>query len=181
MIRLNALDPKEATGRSKELFDGIQAKLGMVPNMMRTMGNSSAVLEGYINLSDALSKGTLGGKLGELIALAVAETNACNYCLSAHSFIGEKLVHIDTNSLNEAREGRNSDSKIEAALVFAKTLVNKRGRVGDLDVAVLKSEGFTDGEIGEIVAHVALNILTNYFNNTAATEIDFPVVETKQV
>ena len=181
MTRLTALDPKEATGRSKELFDGIQAKLGMVPNMMRTMGNSAAVLEGYLNLSDALGKGSLGGKLGELIALAVAESNACNYCLSAHSFIGEKLVKIDTDSLSQAREGKNSDAKIEAALTFAKALVQKGGRVANEDVQAVKEAGYTDGQVGEIVAHVALNVLTNYFNNTAETEIDFPVVEAATV
>jgi len=177
MTRLNALDPEVATGRSKELFDGIQAKLGMVPNMMRTMGNSAAVLEGYLNLSDTLGKGSLGGKLGELIALAVAESNACNYCLSAHSFIGEKLVNIDTDSLSQAREGKNGEKKIEAALTFAKALVKKGGRVANEDVQAVKEAGYTDGQVGEIVAHVALNVLTNYFNNTAETEIDFPIVE----
>lgn len=176
MTRLKALDPQEATGRSKELFEGIQAKLGMVPNMMRTMGNSSVVLESYLNLGDILGKGTLGGKLGELIALSVAEANACNYCLSAHSFIGEKLVNIDTDSLYLAREGKNNDPKIEAALTFAQTLVKKGGRVSDADVEAVKSAGYTEGAIGEIVAHVALNVLTNYFNNTANTDIDFPVV-----
>ncbi|MDC6363313.1 MULTISPECIES: carboxymuconolactone decarboxylase family protein [Flavobacteriaceae] len=181
MTRLQALDPKETTGRSKELFDGIQSKLGMVPNMMRTMGNSPAVLEGYLNFSDALGKGSLGGKLGELIALAVAESNTCNYCLSAHSFIGEKLVGIDTTTLEMAREGKNKDPKIAAALFFAKTLVEKRGRVSTDDVAAVKAAGYTDGAVGEIVAHVALNVLTNYFNNTADTDIDFPVVEAQTV
>jgi alkylhydroperoxidase AhpD family core domain len=181
MTRLQALDPNEATGRSKELFEGIQGKLGMVPNMMRTMGNSSAVLEGYLNLSDALGKGTLGGRLGELIALAVAESNSCNYCLSAHSFIGEKLVSIDTDTLHMARAGRNKDPKIAAALAFAKTLVAKKGRVSADDVETVKAAGYTDGAVGEIVAHVALNIFTNYFNNTANTAIDFPVVEAETV
>jgi AhpD family alkylhydroperoxidase len=153
----------------------------MVPNMMRTMGNSPAVLEGYLNFSEALGKGSLGGKLGELIALAVAESNTCNYCLSAHSFIGEKLVGIDTDTLQLAREGKNKDSKIAAALFFAKTLVEKRGRVSTDDVAAVKAAGYTDGAVGEIVAHVALNVLTNYFNNTADTDIDFPVVEAQTV
>lgn len=177
MTRLNALDPNEATGRSKELFEGIKNKLGMVPNMMRTMGNSSAVLEGYLNLSDSLSKSSLGSKTGELIALTVAEANACNYCLSAHSFIGEKLANIDTASLTEARHAKNNDEKVEAALTFAKTLVNKAGKVSDEDVQTVKAAGYSDGAVGEIVAHVALNILTNYFNNTANTDIDFPAVK----
>jgi uncharacterized peroxidase-related enzyme len=176
MTRLKALSPEEASGKTKELFNGIQSKLGMVPNMMRTMGNSSAVLEGYLNLSGALGHGTLGAKTGELIALAVSETNACDYCLSAHSFIGEKLVGIDTPSLTLAREAKSSDPKIEAALTFAKVLVNKKGAVNDADINAVKSAGFTDGQVGEIVAHVALNVFTNYFNLTAKTQIDFPVV-----
>lgn len=181
MTRLQALDPKEATGRSKELFEGIQAKLGMVPNMMKTMGNSSVVLEGYLNLSEILGKGSLGGKLGELLALTVAENNACNYCLSAHSFIGEKLVGIDTETLETAREAINNDPKIAAALQFAKTLIEKNGRVSAEDVDTIKAAGYSDGAVGEIVAHVALNVFTNYFNNTANTDIDFPVVEAATV
>jgi uncharacterized peroxidase-related enzyme len=176
VTRLQALSPDAATGKTKELFNAIQGKLGMVPNMMRTMGNSSALLEGYLNLDSALSGGTLGAKKGELIAMAVAETNNCNYCLSAHAFIGEKLVGLDTPSILDARSGHSSDAKTEAVLTFAKTLVSKRGLVTDADVNAVKAAGITEGEIGEIVGHVALNILTNYFNNTANTEVDFPKV-----
>lgn len=177
MTRLKALHPDETTGKSKELFDGIQTKLGMVPNMMRTMGNSSAVLEGYLNFSDALGKGVLGAKMGELIALSVAQSNSCDYCLSAHTFIGGKLVKIEESELTNARNGQSDDPKIAAGLQFTKALVATRGIVSSDDVQAVKAAGYTDGEIGELVAHVALNILTNYFNNTAQTEIDFPVVE----
>lgn len=177
MTRLKALHPDEASGKSKELFNGIQNKLGMVPNMMRTMGNSSAVLEGYLNLGDALGKGTLGAKMGELIALSVAQSNHCDYCLSAHTFIGGKLVKIEESELSNARNGQSDDPKTAAGLQFTKALVATRGIVSADDVQAVKAAGYTDGEIGELVAHVALNILTNYFNNTAQTEIDFPVVE----
>jgi len=176
MTRLKALNPEEATGKTKELFNAIQGKLGMVPNMMRTMGNSAALLEGYLNFSGALAHGTLGAKTGELLALAVSETNACDYCLSAHSFIGEKLVHIDANTLNNARNANAADTKANAALKFANILVNKKGLVSDEDVATAKAGGLSEGEVGEVVGHVALNILTNYFNNTAKTVIDFPEV-----
>jgi uncharacterized peroxidase-related enzyme len=144
---------------------------------MRTMGSSSAVLEGYLNLSGALAHGTLGAKTGELIALAVAESNACDYCLSAHSFIGEKLVGIDVPALVAAREGNSSNPKIDAALKFAQALVSKKGSVNDADVEAVKAAGYTDGEVGEMVAHVALNVFTNYLNKTANTVIDFPVVK----
>lgn len=176
MARLKALSPDEATGKTKDLFNAVQGKLGVVPNMMRTMGNSSAVLEGYLNLSGALGNGTLGAKTGELIALAIAESNNCDYCLSAHTYIGKNLVKIDEETITSARLGNSTDSKTNVALKFAKTLVAKKGLVNDGDVQSLKNAGYTDGEVGEIVLHVALNILTNYFNNTASTEIDFPVV-----
>ncbi len=176
MARLTALSPEQATGKTKELFTAIEGKLGMVPNMMRTMGNSAAVLEAYLNFSGALGGGTLGAKNGELIALAVAESNHCNYCLSAHTYIGANLVKIDADTLNAARHGNASDAKTTAILKFAQTLVSKKGLVNDADVAAVKAEGITEAEVGEIVGHVTLNILTNYFNNTANTDIDFPVI-----
>lgn len=180
MTRLNALNPDQASGKTKELFNAINSKLGVVPNMMRTMGNSPAFLQGYLNLSGALAGGTLTGKTGELIALAVAEANACNYCLSAHTYLGANLAKLPPEAMEAARLGTSKDAKTNAILKFAQTLVTKRGQVNDDDVSVIKAAGITEGEVGEIVGHVALNILTNYFNNTANTEIDFPVVEANQ-
>jgi uncharacterized peroxidase-related enzyme len=176
MARLKVLNPDEAKGKTKDLYNVIERNLGMVPNMMKTMGNSSAFLEGYLNLGTALGNGTLGAKNGELIALAVAQANACDYCLSAHTFIGANLLKIDANTLDAARGAESADSKIDAILKFARALVNKKGQVSDGDLAKAKDAGITQGEIGEIVGHVALNILTNYFNLVSNTEIDFPVV-----
>ena len=176
MTRLTALNPEEVTGKTKDLFNAVQAKLGTVPNMMRTMGNSPAVLEGYLNLSGALSHGKLGSKTGELLALAISEQNSCDYCVAAHTFIGEKLLKADPEVLQAARTGKSEDAKTAAILNFAKTLVSKNGLVNDEDVNKVKNGGVSDAELAETVAHVALNILTNYFNNTANTEIDFPAV-----
>lgn len=177
MQRLKALDPETTTGKSKELFNAIQGKLGMVPNMMRTMGNSSAVLNGYLSLSSALGEGLLGARLGELIALTVANANSCGYCNAAHSFIGEKLVHIDKNSIAEARAGKSANAKIHAALDFTRVVIETRGNVSDADLTEISKAGYGDAEIAEILAHVGLNILTNYFNNTAQVIVDFPEVE----
>ncbi|MFB9108926.1 carboxymuconolactone decarboxylase family protein [Flavobacterium gyeonganense] len=176
MTRLTALNPEEVTGKTKDLFNAVQAKLGVVPNMMRTMGNSPAVLEGYLNLSGALSHGKLSAKIGELIALAVSESNSCDYCLAAHTFIGEKLIKADPEVLKAARTGNSADAKTEAILQLAKTLISKNGLVNDEDVNKAKNAGVADAEIAETIAHVALNVLTNYFNNVANTEIDFPAI-----
>jgi uncharacterized peroxidase-related enzyme len=181
MTRLNAVSPEEATGKTKELFNAIQGKLGMVPNMMKTMGNSAALLEGYLNFSGALAGGTLGAKTGELIAIAVAENNSCDYCLSAHNYIGGELLKIDGDTLNAARKSHSADAKTEAILQFAKALITKKGLVSDDEIKAAKDAGLTEEQIAEIVGHVALNILTNYFNHTANTEIDFPVYNTATV
>lgn len=178
MTRLTALDPGQAPGQAKELFTAIESKLGMVPNMMRTMGQSPALLGGYLNFSAALGEGRLGAKLGTLIALTVAESNRCGYCLAAHTYIGKNLNGLTSEKLEAARRHRGTDSKTEAALTFAHQLVNKKGNISDADLAQVREAGFSEGEVAEIVGHVALNIFTNYFNLTAATEVDFPVVET---
>jgi uncharacterized peroxidase-related enzyme len=177
MARLTALSPDEVSGKTKELFNAINSKFGIIPNMMRTMGNSQAFLEGFLNLSGSLGAGSLGAKNSTLIALAVSEVNGCNYCLAAHTYIGANLNKLDVSTMEAARLGTATDSKVSAILKFAQTLVNKRGSVTDGDVATVKAAGVTEGEVCEIVGHVALNILTNYFNTVAKTELDFPQVE----
>lgn len=176
MTRLQALNPETTTGKTKELFSAVQSKLGLVPNMMRTMGNSYAVLNGYLSFSGALGESKIGAKLGELIALAVAEANQCEYCLSAHTLIGGKLLGIDEETIYTSRTAETADARVNAALKFAQTLVRKKGLVSDSDVAAVRDAGFSEGEIAEIIAHTALNIFTNYFNHIANTVIDFPKV-----
>ena len=180
MTRLKALSPDEVTGKAKEMFTAVNNKFGVVPNMIRTMGNSPALLEGYLNLSAALDHGTLGSKTNKLIARTVAESNHCNYCLSIHTYLGSNLLKIDAGALDAARSGKAHDAKTQAILNFAKVLVSKNGLVNDADVNAVKATGVTEAQVGEIVGHVALNILTNYFNNTANTEIDFPLVEAQK-
>jgi uncharacterized peroxidase-related enzyme len=176
MTRLQALNPDATTGKTKDIFNAVQNKLGMVPNMMRTMANSFAVLNGYLSFSSALEESKIGGRLAEQIALVVAETNQCEYCLSAHTLLGAKIAGIDDATLIASRIAGTQDAKTNAALLFARTVVKKRGLVNDADIAAVRIAGYSDGEITEIIAHTALNIFTNYFNNIANTVIDFPVI-----
>jgi uncharacterized peroxidase-related enzyme len=175
MPRIDAVDSGTVTGKTRELLDQVHRKLGFVPNMMRTMAVSPAVLEGYLGLSGALAGGALDAKLRELIAVAVGEANGCQYCVSAHTAIGKRLG-VREAELEAGRHGASSDPRLAAALEFARTLVERRGDLGDADVARVREAGWSDGEVAEIIAHVALNIFTNYFNLTAGTEVDFPRV-----
>jgi uncharacterized peroxidase-related enzyme len=160
-------------GTTRQQLDGFQAKLGTVPAMMRTMANSPAVLDAYVALSGALGRGTLGGKLGELVATTIAEANGCTYCLAAHAAIGG-LIGVPAEALHAARTANSGDARTAAALRFAQRVTETRGQVTDADVADARAAGFTDGQLGELVAHVALNVFTNYFNLVAGTVSDFP-------
>ncbi len=173
MSRLNLIDPQQAEGKQKELLDGVQKKLGMTPNLVRVFANSPAVLQGYLGLNDGLNEGTLDAKVREQIALTVAETNGCEYCLAAHSAVS-KMLGLNRDEILDARQGTSSDGRVDAALHFAQSVVEKRGWVGDEDLDRVRNAGYGDAEITEIVAHVVLNIFRNYFNHIAETPIDFP-------
>ena len=175
MPRIQPVNPAEATGKTKQLLDGVQAKLGMTPNLMRTLANAPAALDAYLKFGSALSTGGLDAKFREQIALTVAQANSCEYCLSAHSAIG-KMVGLNAEEITRSRASHSSDPKRNAGLHFAQLLVVKRGEVSDQELAAVRDAGYTDGEIAEIVANVAINIFTNYFNHLAQTEVDFPRV-----
>ncbi len=175
MSRLQAINPKAATGRAKELLDEVHSKLGMTPNLVRVLANSPDVLEAYLSFSDALSNGLLSTRLREQIALTVAQANRSSYCLAAHTAIG-KTVGLSKENILDSRQGMSPDSKVHATLQFVRQMVEKRGWVRDTDVWRLRKGGYGDAEISEIVANVVLNIFTNYFNQVAETEVDFPKV-----
>ena len=175
MTRIVTPSADNTPAASLPLLDAVNKQLGVIPNLMKVIGNSPAALEGYLSLSGALGKGTLGAKTGERIALAVAELNGCNYCLSAHSYLAANLAKLDAAEIEANRRGSSDDAKASAAVLFATQVVKARGHVVDADVAAVKAAGFSQGEIIEIVLHVALNTLTNYVNEVAQTEIDFPV------
>jgi uncharacterized peroxidase-related enzyme len=173
MERITPVDPQTAQGRARELLDAVKAKLGVVPNSTRAMAVAPPVLEGYLGLSGALGRGALPARVREQLALDVGEANRCDYCVSAHSALGKRVGLTDQDIL-DSRRGASADPKTDALLRFARTVVAKRGLVEDADVAAVRAAGHGDAEIAEVVAHVALNIFTNYFNNVAGTAIDFP-------
>ena len=175
MNRITQLDPATATGKTKQLFDGVQAKLGIVPNLFRVFGNSPAALEGYLNFSGALAAGVLSAKVREQIALAVAEMNYCGYCLSAHTYIGGK-VGLNEQEITDARKVTATDDHAAAILNLARSIVVQRGELSETEFHAARSAKLTDAEIVETVANVALNILTNYLNHVAQTVVDFPEV-----
>ncbi len=176
MPRINQISPENATGKTAELFASVKGKLGMVPNLMRAIGNSPAALSAYLQFSGNLAGGSLSGQQREQISLAVGQANECDYCLAAHTALG-KMSGLSSDQIRDARLGQSVDPKSDALVRFAQKLVDTKGHVSSDDLQELRDLGFTDGDLAEVVANVALNIFTNYFNHVAETEIDFPKAE----
>ncbi len=179
MSRLTIPTVEQSPEASKPLLDAVKKQLGVVPNLMKLIGNSPAALEGYLSLNGAVAKGKLNTQMRERIALATAEFNGCDYCLSAHTYLGTNVAKLSGDEIDAARNGHSSDAQADAALRFAIKVTEHQGRVSDADLASLRNAGFDDAAVIEIVVNVALNILTNYVNNVAQTDIDFPKVTAK--
>lgn len=175
MSRLPILTRDEAPAASQMILDAVGRQLGTAPNMFRLLAQSPAALYGYTALSAALNK-TFDAKTRERIAVAVAAVNGCDYCMSAHSYLGANLAHLDEAELSANRHGHSNDAKADAAVAFATTIIKTRGKVSDASIAAVKQAGFTDAQVIDIVLNVALNVLTNFINNVSETDFDFPVV-----
>ena len=175
MSRLATVDPATAEPQARALLGKVERALGVTPNMMRAMASSPAVLDAYLQFSGALSKGRLPGRVQEQIALVAAVENECDYCLAAHTVLGAR-AGVSEDDLAAGRKAQASDPKAEAALTFAKAVIATKGFVTDEDLEAVRAAGYGDGEIGEIVAAVALNTFTNYFNSVGQTTLDFPAV-----
>ncbi len=167
---------EDAPAASQALLHGVKKQIGSVPNLFRLVANSPAALQGYLGLSGALGGGSLPAATRERIALAIAEINGCGYCLSAHTYLGKNVAKLDDAEITANRSGASNDPHADAAVRFAAAIARARGHVSDADVQAVKAAGYDDAQLVEIVAHVALNTLTNYVNEVAQTVIDFPVV-----
>ena len=165
-----------APAASQALLEAVNKQFGSVPNLFRLAATSPAALEGYLGMMGALAGGALPAATRERIALAVAEVNGCNYCLAAHTYLGKNLAKLDDAEIAANRAGTSHDAKADAAVRFAVQVTRSRGHAGEAALQGVRAAGWSDAQIVEIVQHVALNTWTNYLNEVAATEIDFPVV-----
>lgn len=179
MSRVPLIDANITTPDRKALLEQIHGAFGATPNMFRAAANSPAALKSMWGAFGALGEGVIPAKLGEQIAVAVADRNGCEYCLAAHTALGRK-AGASAEEMSAAQGGNAADPKTAAALRFALKLVEARGQVGDADVQAVRAAGFGDQEIVEILAHVALNLFTNYVNVAFAVPVDFPAVKLRR-
>jgi len=178
MSRINVVTKETANAEQAALIDAIQSQLGMVPNFLKVFANSPAALKAFLGLHGVAGDGSLDAQTRERIALALAQQNSCEYCLSAHTAIGRNAgltgAEIDAN-----RAGSSHDAKAAVAVRFARSLVEHMGEVTTAEITEVRNAGYTDADIVEIITHVGMNILTNILGKASRVEIDFPKVELK--
>jgi uncharacterized peroxidase-related enzyme len=177
--RIQPVDPQHVTGKTRRLLGQVRAKLGLVPNLFRVLANAPVALEAYMNFSAAFAGGALDDKIREQIALAVAESNLCGYCLSAHSFLGQR-AGLTSDEIANAIRANADDPQTNAILKLARAIVVQRGEISNSDLQRARAGGLSDGEIIETVANVALNIFMNYVSHVARVPIDFPHHESRE-
>lgn len=176
MTNFAPIEPETAAGQAAELLTEVKHALGLTPTMTKVMANSPALLKGYLALSGAVGGGVLPAGVRERLAIATAQFNGCEYCLSAHTYIGANIAHVDAAELDAARKAHSNDPHVAALLQLSNVIAENNGDVNQDDLAAAREHGVTDEEIGEVVANLALNVLTNYFNVLAGVDNDWPVV-----
>ena len=179
MAHVQLIDPVASQPPVRLTLDKINRAFGVVPNMFKAVANSSAALNSMWGAFGALSTGKLSARLGEELAVAIANMNRCEYCLAAHTALGRK-AGASSDEMAAAQVGQSTDPRTQAALDFALKVVRERAAITQADVATLKAAGFDDGDVVEIIAHVALNLFTNYVNVALDVPVDFPAVALKQ-
>lgn len=178
MSRINTPETiAESPEKSQPILENVNKMMGSVPNIFRLIGNSPAVLEGYVSLNGALAKGSLEPATRERIAIAIANVNGCGYCNSAHTYLGSKFAKLSDEEIEQNRHGGSGDPKADVAVKFAVATARSRGKISTAQLQEVLDAGYSEAEALEIVGHVALNTLTNYVNEVFQTEVDFPAAE----
>ena len=178
MARINLVTAESASPEQKALYDAIHAQLGMVPNFLRVFANSPVALKAFLGLHAIAGDGSLDAQTRERIALALAQQNGCEYCLSAHTAIGRK-AGLDAGEIQANRQGSSRDAKAAVAIRFARSLVSHMGEVTTAELQEMRNAGYSESDIVEVITHVGMNVLTNLLGKAGRVDIDFPKVDLK--
>lgn len=175
MSRLFNQPVSESSGHAAQLYAGIKAAVGLVPNAYVNIGsNSPMVLETLLNIDGALKKGVLGVKEGEVVKLVVSQAAECDYCLAAHTLIGKKTGLSKEDILALRKGAPSSDARLDALANFTREAISTKGTLPAAVLENIKNVGFTDAQIVEIALAIASITFTNLFNRINNTVVDFP-------
>lgn len=175
MTYIAPVKPTETDAATAATLNAVKGKIGMIPNLFATLARSPVALNGLLQLNETIASGNLSPGEREIVALAVSQANTCHYCLSAHTLLG-KGAGLSIEQTQQARAGNGSSPRARAIAAYAKTLVEQKGHVPTSVLDQFKAAGLSEGDLLEVIVNVVATTLTNYANNVARTEIDFPVV-----
>lgn len=178
MSRIKVIHHLNANPEQQALLDAIQSQLGMVPNFLKVLANSPVALRAFLGLHEIAGSGSLDPQTRERIALALAQKNACAYCVSAHTAMARK-AGLSQSEIEANRAGTSEDAKAAAAVKFARALAEHNGEVTTAEIVEARNAGYSEADIVEIITHVGMNILTNIIGKASRVEIDFPKIELK--
>ena len=178
-MRLQPVEPTQVSKELQVVLDRDHLGFEEIPNFLKTVARSPAAGMAYVLAEGALADGQLSERQREQIALAVAEINGSKYCLQAHARLGSK-AGLSGDEIQSARRAAAPDPKADQMLRFTQAMVLQRGEIKDEDLSALRQAGFSDAELIEIVANIALNIFTNYLNILSKTEPDCPALANLQ-
>lgn len=173
MPRLKITAAGEAQGEVKSIYDAVRAKFGMVPNLIQALGTSPVALKAYVTLDAIISAGALSPAEREIVRLVVSQVNECDYCLAAHT-LGGQAAGLSREEVLAVRRGESQNTRHAALAAFTRSVVERKGFVEDVELEALRTAGYRDSEVGEIVAIIAQKTISNFFNHIHETELDFP-------
>lgn len=176
MPLLNALKKEETQSPNTEIFEALEGKIGMVPNIYASMANSPVALKAILEFGETLKGGSYSLKEVEAIALAIAEQNSCQYCLSAHTAIGKSAGFSDEETL-DLRQAKSGDAKLQALVNLTKDITVSHANPSQENLDQFFAAGYDHAAFVELIGLIALNTFTNYFNHINNTEVDFPQAE----
>jgi len=179
MSRITCVSNEIANDEQRAFFEAIQGQLGMVPNFLRVFAHSPDALQAFLGLYHIAHHGSLDAATRERIAVALAQQNECEYCLSAHAAIGRK-AGLNGAEIEANRAGTSQDSKAAVAVKLARALVEHKGEVTNAELQAMRDAGFSEADIVEVITHVGMNILTNILGKASRVAIDFPKVALSQ-
>ncbi|MFJ2528357.1 carboxymuconolactone decarboxylase family protein [Pseudomonas helmanticensis] len=170
MSRIHAISLETAADASRPVLEGVKKKIGFLPNVFTTLAIAPVALETYVQASAILGKTSLSAQEKEAVYLATSQVNGCDYCLAAHTLFAGK-AGLSAQDIVAARQG-----ELNAYATLARQLTESRGHLSDEQIAAARTAGIDDVKIIEVIALVAVQSLTNYLNNAALTDIDFPAI-----
>ncbi|MGH1350518.1 MAG: carboxymuconolactone decarboxylase family protein [Methyloligellaceae bacterium] len=177
MTAMNCIDPKTATGDTKEAYDEATRQFGGVINLFQIAGNAPNVLKGILALNKSVNRESeLTGKQVELVAMLVSALNRCDYCVNVHMQVG-KGQGLSESELLEAMAGTSRNAADQSLLNYTNEVVRNRGMVSSNTFEAARSAGFSDKALLEVIGVIGLYTTLQYIRHVGNPDHDFPIVD----